>query len=300
VRDAWELARHEDAAGPTLGRLFRHAIEVGKRARSETAIARGTTSLSQAAVSMAAERLGGLAGRTILVVGAGEMGEGMAQALAAVPGIGEILVSNRTWTKAAALAKRFGGQPLELGGLAAALERADLLLTSTGAPSVLIEADDLQAVLPARHGRPLLVVDIAVPRDVDPAVGELGGVTLLNMDDLKAFVDAGMAERRKEIGAVNRIIADEVGRFLELTAQRQAAPLVAALRDRAEALRQAELDRYRVKLAQLNDRDRATVEALTRGMFAKLLHEPTVQLKSAAGSTQGDQLAEAVRILFDL
>jgi glutamyl-tRNA reductase len=198
------------------------------------------------------------------------------------------------------LAKRFGGQPLELGGLAAALGRADLLLTSTGAPSVLIEADDLQAVLPARHGRPLLVVDIAVPRDVDPAVGELGGVTLLNMDDLKAFVDAGMAERRKEIGAVNRIIADEVGRFLELTAQRQAAPLVAALRDRAEALRQAELDRYRVKLAQLNDRDRATVEALTRGMFAKLLHEPTVQLKSAAGSTQGDQLAEAVRILFDL
>jgi glutamyl-tRNA reductase len=300
VRDAWELARREEAAGPTLTRLFRHAIEVGKRARSETAISRGTTSLSQAAVSMAGERLGGLEGRTILVVGAGEMGEGMAQALAAVPGIGEILVSNRTWTKAAALAKRFGGQPLELGGLAAALERADLLLTSTGAPGVLVEADDLLAVLPARHGRPLLVVDIAVPRDVDPAVGDLPGVTLLNMDDLKAFVDAGMAERRKEIGAVNQIVAEEVGRVLELTAQREAAPLVAALRDRAEELRQAEFDRYRSRLSSLDERDRATVEAVTRGVLAKLLHQPTVQLKGAAGTTRGDQLAEAVRILFDL
>jgi glutamyl-tRNA reductase len=249
---------------------------------------------------MASERLGGLEGRSILIVGAGEMGEGMAQALASVPGIGQILVSNRTWTKAAALAKRFGGQPLELSGLPAALEKADLLLTSTGAPSMLVEADDLRAVLPERDGRPLLVVDIAVPRDVDPGVSELPGVTLLNMDDLKAFVDARMAERRQEIGAVNQIVADEVGRFLELTAQREAAPLVAALRDRAEQLRQTELDRYRVKLASLDERERGAVEAVTRGVLAKLLHEPTVQLKSTAGSARGDQLAEAVRILFDL
>jgi glutamyl-tRNA reductase len=165
---------------------------------------------------------------------------------------------------------------------------------------VLIEADDLQAVLPARHGRPLLVVDIAVPRDVDPAVGELGGVTLLNMDDLKAFVDAGMAERRKEIGAVRQIVADEVERFLELTAQREAAPLVAALRDRAEQLRRAELDRHRVKLANLDEREQAAVEALTRQVLAKLLHEPTVRLKAAAGSARGEQLADALRVLFDL
>jgi glutamyl-tRNA reductase len=174
------------------------------------------------------------------------------------------------------------------------------LLTSTGAPGLLVEADDLRAVLPGRGQRPLLVVDIAVPRDVDPAVGDLPGVTLLNMDHLKAFVDAGMAERRKEIGAVNQIVADEVGRFLELTAQREAAPLVAALRERAETLRQAELDRYRMRLADLDERERAAVEAVTRGVLAKLLHEPTVQLKAAAGSARGDQLAEAVRILFDL
>jgi glutamyl-tRNA reductase len=300
VRDAWELARQQQAAGAILDRLFRHAVEVGKRARSETAISRGTTSLSQAAVAMAAQRLNGLQGRTILMLGAGEMGEGMAQALAAVPGIGQVLVANRTWTKAAALAKRFGGQPIELGGLPTALEQADLLLTSTGAPGVLLEAEDLQAVLPGRGGRPLLVVDIAVPRDVDPAVGRLSGVTLLNMDDLKAFVDAGMAERRREIGAVNEIIAEEVGRFVEVTAQREAAPLVAALRARAEELRQAELARYRGRLSGLDERQREAVEGVTRRVLAKLLHEPTVQLKASAGSGRGDQLAEALRILFDL
>jgi glutamyl-tRNA reductase len=300
VRDAWERARAEGSAGPVLGRLFRHAVEVGKRARSETAISKGTTSLSQAAVAMAADRLGALAGRTILVLGAGEMGEGMAQALAGVPGVGQVLVSNRTWAKAAELAKRYGGKPVDIGGLPAALEQADLLLTSTGAPTVLLEAADLEAVLPARGGRPLLVVDIAVPRDVEPGVGRLDGVTLLNMDDLKSFVDAGMAERRKEIGAVNQIIADEVGRFVEATAEREVAPLVASLHQRADEVRDAEMERFRVRLAGLDDRQRRAVEALTRGVVAKLLHDPTVALKEAAGTPRGEQLAEAARILFDL
>lgn len=299
VRDAWEAAHREQAAGPVLGRLFRHAVEVGKRARSETAIARGTTSLSQAAVAMAAERLRTLSGRTILVLGAGDMGEGMAQALAAVPGV-KVLVVNRTWTKAAALAKRFGGQPVTFGGLPAALEQADLLLTSTGAPGILLEAADLEPVLPARDGRPLLVVDVAVPRDVDPGVGRLPGVTLLNMDDLKAFAEAGVAERRKEIASVNEIIAGEVDRFVETTVQREMAPLVAALRERAEALRTAELERYRVRLKGLDDRQRDAVEALTRGILAKFLHEPTIQLKEAACSPRGDHLAEAIRDLFDV
>jgi glutamyl-tRNA reductase len=300
VGDAWQLAQQEDSAGPTLSRLFRHALEVGKRARSETAIARGTTSLSHAAVSMAAERLGGLQDQRILIVGAGEVGEGIARALASVPGIGEILVSNRTWSKAAALAERVGGRPLELNGLMDALQQTDLLLTSTGAPNLMIEADDLAAVLPARRGRPLLIVDIAVPRDVDPTVGDLDGVTLLNMDDLKAFADRGMAQRRQELGAVNQIIADEVERFLQLTAHREVAPVVTALRDRAEQLRQAELSRHAAKLAGLGDRERAAVESVTRGLLAKLLHEPTVRLKAATGSGRGEQLADAVRILFDL
>jgi glutamyl-tRNA reductase len=300
VRHAWELARTEKAAGPVLSRLFRHALEVGKRARSETAITRGITSLSQAAVAMAGDRLGSLAGRTVLLVGAGEMGEGMVQALAAVPGIGRTLVANRTWAKAAKLAERIGGTPIELVGLTSALEEADVVLTSTGAPGTLIEAGDLEPVLPARQGRPLLVVDIAVPRDVDPGVGQLPGVTLLNMDDLKAFVDAAMAERRKEIPAVTRIIAEEVDRFSDLTAEREMAPLVSALRARAEGVRVAEVERYRAKLSGLNEAQRSDVEALTRSLLAKVLHQPTVQLKEVAGSIQGEQLAEAVRVLFNL
>jgi glutamyl-tRNA reductase len=300
VRHSWESARSEQSAGPVLTRLFRHAVEVGKRARSETAITRGITSLSQAAVAMAADRLGGLEGRTVLLVGAGEMGEGMAQALAAVPGIGRTLVANRTWSKAAQLAQRIGATAVELGGVGGALEEADVLLTSTGAPTVLIEAGDLEPVLPARNGRPLLVVDIAVPRDVDAGVGDLPGVTLLNMDDLKAFVDAAMAERRRELPAVNRIVAEEVARFGELTAEREMAPLVATLRERIEALRDAEVARYRSRLSGLSDSQRGDVEALTRSLLAKVLHEPTVQLKDAAGSVQGEQLAEAVRVLFNL
>ncbi|MDQ6615454.1 MAG: glutamyl-tRNA reductase [Actinomycetota bacterium] len=300
VRHAWELARTERAAGPVLGRLFRHAIEVGKRVRRETAITRGITSLSQAAVAMAAERLGTLEGRTVLLVGAGEMGEGMVHALASVPGIGRTLVANRTWAKAAQLAERIGATPVELVGLASALQEADVVLTSTGAPGTLIEAADLEPVLPSRLGRPLLVVDIAVPRDVDPGVGALPGVTLLNMDDLKAFVDAAMAERRKEIPAVSRIIAEEVERFSELTAEREMAPLVAALRDRVELVRMAEFERYRARLSGLSDSQRGDVEALTRSLLAKVLHEPTVQLKDVAGSVQGEQLAEAVRVLFNL
>jgi len=299
VRDAWDIARRERASGPILGRLFRQAVEVGKRARSETAIARGTTSLSRAAVAMAAERLGALDGRTVLLLGAGEMGEGMAQALAAVQGV-KVLVANRTWANAAALAKRFGGQPVELANLPMALHQADVLLTSTGAPGVLLDADDLEPGLAARAGRALLVVDVAVPRDVDPGVGRLAGVTLLNMDDLKAFAEAGVAERRKEIAAVDRIIVDEVERFAETSVQREMAPLVATLRDHAEALRNAELERYRVRLKGLDSRQREAVEALTRGILAKILHEPTVRLKDAAGSVRGERLAEAVRVLFDL
>jgi glutamyl-tRNA reductase len=300
VRQAWEHAHKEAAAGPALRSLFRHSLEVGKRARSETSIARGTTSLSRAAVSMAAQRLGSLEGRKVLVVGAGEMGEGITRTLASARGIEEVLVANRTWGRAAALAQGFGGQPLELGGVAAALERADLVFTSTGATTFLVHADQLRAALPARGGRPLLIVDLAVPRDVDPAVGDLPDVTLLNLEDLKAFVEAEMYERGKEIGAVQRIVAEEVSRFQQLSAQRAAAPLVVALRDRAEQMRQAELDRYRVRLSGLDERQREAVEALTRGVLAKLLHEPTVQLKVGAGSPTGAQLAEATRILFDL
>jgi glutamyl-tRNA reductase len=228
------------------------------------------------------------------------MGEGMAQALAASPGVADVLVANRSAPKASALAARIGGRPVELGALPNALEEVDLLLTSTGSPTVLLEAEDVADVMAARHGRPLLIADIAVPRDVDSAAGNVPGVTLLDMDDLRAFAEAGIEGRRQEIARVQEIIAEEVERYLATVTEREVAPLVADLRARAESLRQAELDRHRAKLDGLDPRQRAAVDAVTKAMLNKLLHEPTVRLKEAAGSPRGERLAEALRALFDL
>jgi glutamyl-tRNA reductase len=301
VRNAWERAWEESAAGPTLSHLFRHAVEVGKRARSETAIARGITSLSQAAVALVRERLGGsLDGHDILMIGAGDVGEGMAAALAASATARRVMVANRTQHRAVELAKRVGGEPVEPGALGEALADADVVLTSTGSPSALLEAADLTPVLRRRRGRPLLMMDVAVPRDVDPGVGRLPGVTLLDMDDLRSFAESGMAGRRREVATVRALIAEELERYLDTTAARGAAPLVAALRARAEDVRTTELDRYRSRLDGLDPRQREAVEALTKGILGKLLHEPTVQLKQAAGSPSIERLGDAVRTLFDL
>jgi glutamyl-tRNA reductase len=300
VKDAWQMARAEGAAGPVLSGLFRHAVEVGKRARSETGISRGTTSVSQAAVAMAAEQLGTLDGTRVLVLGAGEMGEGIAQALAGSIGSGEIMVANRSRDRASRLARRIGGRAVDFGAVATTLETVDVLLASTGSPSVLIEADVLAQVMEARGGRPLLIADVAVPRDVAPSAAAIPGVTLLDMDDLKAFAQAGIDGRRQEIAKVEAIIGEEVERYLGSATEREVAPLVADLRTHADEVRLAELERFGARLAALDDRERAAVEALTRGIVAKLLHEPTVRLKAAAGSQQGERLAEAVRSLFDI
>ncbi|HWE69233.1 MAG TPA: glutamyl-tRNA reductase [Acidimicrobiales bacterium] len=301
VRHAWGRAREESAAGPVLSPLFRHAVEVGKRARSETGIARGITSLSQAAVALVRERLGGsLEGYDVLMVGAGEVAEGIAAALAASPEARRVMVSNRTQRRAVELARRVGGEPVELGALAEALATADVVLTCTGSPSMLLEASDLVPGLARRRGRPLLVMDIAMPRDVDPGVGRLPGVTLLDMDDLRAFAESGLAGRRQEVAPVRALIVEELERYREATAARSAAPLVAALRARAENVRTNELDRYRSRLDGLDPRQREAVEALTKGILGKLLHEPTMRVKEAAGTPTAEQLGDALRTLFDL
>ena len=299
VRSAWELAMGEGAAASQLNMLFRHALEVGKRARTETAIARNIASVSTAAVAMAADRLGDLAGRRILVLGAGEMAEGMIKALTAAQ-VAEVLVANRTWDRAAELAERVGGRALRLAELDAGLREVDLLLTSTGASSLIVEHGDLEAAVVARAGRPLLIVDVAVPRDVDPTAGELDGVTLLDMDDLRAFAESGVAERRREVAAVREIIDDEVGRFTAVSSAREVAPLIGALHALGDQVRAGELERFTGRLGELDDRQRELLDALTKGIVAKLLHEPTVRLKDAAGTPKGERLAEALRALYDL
>lgn len=299
VGRAAETARSEGTCGAELSSLFRHAALVGKRARSETGIARGVTSVSQAAVSLAERTLGSLAGSSVLVLGAGDTGEGMAQALKENGGA-SVRVANRTARKAAEVAHRVGGVPVAVGDLAQHVAEVDVLLTSTSSEEYVLTADDVADVMLERRGRPLLIVDVAVPRDVDPAAHDLEGVTLLDMSDITTFARLGREARSAEVRSVGAIIEDEMARHRAATASREVAPLVVALHDRAEAVRVAELERFRRRLSDLGDRDRAAVEALTRGIVAKLLHDPTVGLKGAAGTAQGDRLSDAVRTLFNL
>ncbi len=296
VADAWDEARTEGAAGVTLNLLFRHALEVGKRVRTETRIGHGITSVAQAAVALAANRLGDLQDRKVLLLGAGEMGEGMAIALRGA-GVGEIVVVNRTATTAAQLAERVAGRAAELGTLDTELRAADVLLTSTGASTIMLELGDLEAVMHDRPDRPLLIVDIAMPRDVDPAAAGIEGVTLLDMDDLRAFVERGVAGRRREAARARIIVDEELDRYRALTSAREVAPLITEMREKAEAIRAAEVARF---TAGMNDAEREAVDAATRAVVAKLLHEPTVRLKDAAGTVKGDRLAETLRDLFDL
>lgn len=300
VRDAWQIAHEEGACGPVLGLLFRQAVEAGKRVRAETAISRGGTSLSHAALDMASRHLGGLAGRSTLVLGAGEMGQSVAQALSAAPGGARLFVVNRTLGRARELAACTGGEALEWSALPRALREVDLILTCSGSPGQLIEAGEVQRVLEARGGRPLLIVDIAMPRDVDPAAGDLPGVTLLDIEDLKAFTEASIQSRRQEIPHAQAILDEELDRYFAMAAQREMAPLVTALREQAESVRASEMQRLAPRLAGLDARQERAVEALTRGIVAKLLHQPTVTLKAGAGTPRGEQLAQAVRHLFDL
>lgn len=299
VRHSWDVAQSEGAAGSQLNLLFRHALEVGKRARTETGIGRHVASVSTAAVAMAAQRLGSLEGRSILVMGAGEMGEGMVRALA-TNGVSDIRIANRTWGNAAELGERLGGTPIRLAELDAALTEVDLLLTGTGANSMIIEHSDIERVMRARGDREILVVDVAVPRDVDPAAADIPGVTILDMDDLRAFAEAGMAERRREVASVESMCAEELERYLSVISAREVAPLVSRLHEQSEDIRVTELDRLRARLGDLDERQLEALDALTKGIVAKLLHQPTVRLKDAAGSPRGERLAEALRDLFEL
>lgn len=298
VRGAWKLAQREGVAKSTLNLLFRHAIETGKRARTDTAIGRGTTSVSHAAVEMAHEHLGRLHGKRVLVVGAGEVGEGVAVSLLAA-GATEITVTNRTEARARQLAERVGGRVVAFGKLATAISRTDVLVTCTGSGSVLIDHGTM-AFARDEVDTPLLIVDLAVPRDVDGSVEALPGVSVLNLDHLRRWAAKGIGQRAGEAESVRLIVSEEVERFQIEVTSRQAAPLVAQLHQHADGIRQSELDRFAARLASLDPGQRAAVEAMTKGIVAKLLHSPSVRLKDDIGTPSGERNAAALRDLFDL
>ena len=299
VRAAFDAALKQQTAGPHLSSLFRHALEAGKRVRSETGISRGTASVSHAAVELAADRLGSLTGRSVLVLGAGEIGVSMATSLQ-FAGVGEVFVANRTRQKAATLAHRIGATEVALHDLPTTLEYVDVLLTATSSDSHVLGRDDLEAVMEARGGRPLLVVDTGLPRDVDPTAGTVEGITLLDLDAIRAFVETGLEGRRREIDHVREIVIEEVDRYRAGASARLVAPVLVSMRDHFEAVRVAEVDHLDARLRHLSPADRDLIEQLTKRLVAKLVHTPTVQLKEAAGTVRGTRMADALRSLFDL
>lgn len=323
VRTAWDIARAEGTSRRGLNLLFRHALEVGKRARTETRIAHHVTSVSQAAVVMAGERLldpaddavvskcagsraaNGLTGRRALVVGAGSMARGMASFLADA-GVVELVIANRTESRAEALALTLIDQGATGAVRGVGLDRldvelgvADVVFCATDATEPVVSADQLLTAVADRLDA-LLVVDVGMPRDVDPAASQVDRVELLDMDDVAALTEANLAARRAEADAVHHIVDEELVRFAGIVSAREMAPVVTALREQAENVRRGELERFAARLDGLSPEQRDAVEALTKGMLAKLLHSPTVQLKDSAGSSRGDRLADSVRDLFDL
>ncbi|MCC6443861.1 MAG: glutamyl-tRNA reductase [Armatimonadetes bacterium] len=299
VSEAHRLAQEHKAVGPILDRLFRQALSTGKRARTETEINRGAVSISHAAVELARQIFGDLTGRRALLIGAGEMSEITARLLAS-GGVGKILVASRTRERSEELAGQFGGEAMAYEDFPKAMVSADIVICSTSAPHAIIRHQDVRQVVHARRARPLFIIDMAVPRDVEAEVGDLDNVFLFNIDDLRGVVEKNLAERNKEIGKVEAIIQEEIERFIGWFRSLEVVPVLTELNRKLEAIRRAEIEMSARKLAHLSEKDRQTVEIVTQGIIKRILKHPMAHLKAEAQSGNGHAHLETLRALFDL
>lgn len=298
LKVAFEVASTSGATGTILSRLLRQALRVGKRARSETGISRHAISISYAAVQLAHECLGDLSQSEVLVVGTGEMGELTARILIN-GGVRSVVIANRTFASASELAKRLGGEPIEFYQLGQALERADVVISATGAPGYVIDATRMKDIL-QRRARPLLLIDIAVPRDIDPAVRSLENALLHDIDDLERICSENLLHRQREIEKVQVIIDQEVEEFIQWWNSIEVIPTIKALVAHVEAIRETELAKTLPKLAGLSERELSAVVALTHAIAGKVLHRPITRMKQGKRSEDGYDYARAVKELFGL
>jgi glutamyl-tRNA reductase len=299
IKEAYGIAATEQTAGPLLNKLFHWAFGVGKRVRSETALAEGAVSVSFAAVSLARKIFGNLSGRHVLVIGAGEMGKLTAMHLKS-QGVASVVITSRTLASAQQLADEVGGTVTPWERMPHALLDADIVITSTGSPTAILTKAQVKAAVPASRTRPLFIIDIAVPRDVDPAAAEIEQVFLYNIDDLQAIVRENLEKRGAEVGHAEQIVEEEVAKFSMWHRSREAVPTIVALRHRFETIRKSELQRLDFKLASLPPEARQRVDEVTRLIVEKLLLQPTEQLKTANDAQTMTQYAEALTRLFGL
>lgn len=297
VKEARRRAAKERAVGPVLSNLFDQALRVGKRARTETGIGEGAASVSYAAVELAKKIFDDLTDKKILLVGAGKMAELAAKNLVG-QGTPQVMVANRTHARAETLADRVGGQAVSFDAIPTLLEQVDIVIASTGSQTALLGVDDVQQAMARRKGIPLFLIDIAVPRDIDPAVHQLDGVFLYNVDDLQSVVESNLEQRRRHIEAARAIVFKEAGRFERWLRQRAATPVISALRQKVDETANQEVERVLRRLDHLPEREKEEVRSLARAIVGKLLHEPTVKLKASAEA--GGELFTAAAELFDL
>ena len=299
VKRAYELALVEGATGPILNRLFRGALAAGKRARSETAISERGVSISSVAVELAQRALGDLRERRVLVIGAGETAELTARALAA-RGVATVFIANRRYDRAIGLAQRFAGEAVRIDGLPEQLELADIVVSATNSPHHLVERDDLEQVMAGRDGRPLLVVDLAVPRDIDPGCREIAGVSVHDVDDVQGMVRRNAGGRESEARRAEGILESELARFERWLGSMEVLPTVAAMRERADEIVRRVLTENESRWESLSPADRERLQKMARAIAARLLHEPTLRIKRRAGEEDAYLYVSALRELFAL
>jgi glutamyl-tRNA reductase len=299
VKRSYEMALVEGVTGPVTNRLFRDALGTGKRVRSETGVSRASVSVSSVAVKLAADFLGDLSERRVLVIGAGENAELTARALRD-RGVEALFVANRRYDRALGLAQRYGGRAISFDDMPAELERADIVVSSTGAPHQIVAREELEFVAASRMGRPLVMIDLAVPRDIEPSVRDCPGIALYDMDDLQREVARNLSGRQAEAEEARVIVREEVARFEEWLGSLDVVPTISALRRRGDEIVEQVLLENEPRWESLSDADRERVATLAGAVVSRLLHEPTRILRGAAGEGTSYRYVHALHDLFGL
>ncbi len=299
VRQAYQAACRCGATNKVLNTLFQQAITVGKRVRSETGIDKNSVSISYAAVELARQIFGSLHGRVVLVIGAGKMSELTALHLVS-NGVEGIIVSNRSYDRAAAMARKFGGRAVRFDDLFRHMEQADIVISCTSASHYVVRLNDVLEVMRRRAGRKIMIIDIAVPRDIDPAVGGVEGVTLYDVDDLQNVVDQNLQERKRAAVAGESIIEEDLEQFMKWLGTQFVVPTIASLKELGERIKQKELRRALNRLGEISDHDRKVVSSMANSIVNQLLHIPVTRLKEYALTPEGHLYTEVLQNLFDL
>ncbi len=299
IKDAFDQAILHKTTGLILTKAFKKAISVAKRVRTETKISESAVSISYAAVELAKKIFGRLNNKSVLLIGAGEMSELAARHLIS-SGVESITVANRSYDRALELAKTFGGIPVNFEDYPAEMVKADIVLCSTGASHYLIGPKEVTKAIGLRQNRPIFFIDISVPRNIDPEINKLDNIFLYDIDDLQMAVATNLRSREQEALKAEEIITEEIDRFSRWFKSLEAVPMIIALRDRAETIRQAELEKVAGKMGNLSAAQREALERLTASIVNKLLHKPLTVLKEEVNSRNGTMMLEATRKLFDL